>query len=582
MRFGRFWLGALALCLLTGSLTGCSKREDMKLAEFKGKSISVGEFEEAYVKVQPEYLPKKTGEEGLREFLDTMLNKEIMVAKADELGYDKDPAVAQGVEMFSRQTMQVAYLKKAVADKVVVSEEEVRAHYNNQGVVLTIKQILTDTAEDAATAHSALDGGLDFDSACRQYSKSEDAAEGGLVLTVTYGALIPDIQTPLFATPVGKYTEPILTAHGWVIMKVLKRDEPQKLRPFEDVEEQMTTDYKRLKESVLVNEFTEKVRSDYGVTWHYDAMAIAFAALPPDRPFEEAPSRSQEVYPLLYFDPADLNRPLVEYQGKSITIKDFSDMYDQASFYTRPRKNFRLGGIRGFLTMPIMNEIVPDMVRKSGIENDPEVAAVLKSKREEIMLGLMYEEQVSRQTVVTSEMMQNYYNDNIEAFRVAEKRKFGLVLAGDVDAAQAAHRELKAGTSLATVATAYSTDEESRNNGGLTKDLARGENQEIDAVGFAMKYVGDVCEPFQTSRGWMVLKLVERTNERIFTYEEAQPRIEATLKEKLNEDRLNELLVKWKEEMGLVINDKNISKIQVTERSAADAPKGHAGHSHGS
>jgi parvulin-like peptidyl-prolyl isomerase len=571
MRVGRLLL-ALGLCTPV-ALTGCSKRENAKLAEFKDHAITVQEFEKAYTKVDVAYLPKATGEEGLKEFLTTMLNKEVMAAKADELGYDKDPSVAQAMESFRKMSLPIAYLKREVADNLTVTDEEVRRHYDNKGASVSLKQILTDTEEEATAAYDALQGGLDFESACRQYSKTEDAASGGIVLNATYGSLVPDIQQKMFATAVGEYTEPILTAYGWVIIKVVSRTEGRHPQPFETVKDQMRTEIKQSKEAVELNKFTDKLRDDYGVVWNYDNLMLVFNALPPDRPFEEAPARDQEVYPLLYFDAIDLDKPLVNYQGKSIAIKDFSDIYDQASFYERPRRDFRLGGIRGFLTPPIMNEISADVVRKSDIEKDPEVADVLRAKKEEFMINALYEDMVNQKTVVTQEQQQAYYNDNHEMFRTPEKRQFGVILAGDMETAQKARQELRSGKPLATVANAYSIDEETVANGGVTNFVTNGENAEIDAVGFGLKRVGDISEPFQTSRGWMVLRLVELQEAKFFSYDEALPGIEGRLKNEANDKKLKELLDKWKEEFGVVIHDDNLKKVHVTERSAAEAPK---------
>jgi parvulin-like peptidyl-prolyl isomerase len=553
------------------AVTGCSKREELKVAEFKDKVITVAAYEDAYANVQPQFLPKATGMEGRKEFLNTMLNKEVMAYKADELGYDKDPAVVQGMEGFKRMTLQVGYLKKRVADKVTITDKDLQEHYNNMGVTLSVKQILTDTADQAEECYAALKGGLDFDSACRQYSKSEDGADGGLVVTVAFGALVPDLQTPLFRQPVGGYTEPVLTQHGWVIVKVLKRSDPVQKKPFAEVREDVEVVVRRNKEAMELNKFTEKMRDDYGVAWNYDNMAVVFNAMPPDRSFDDAPRRGDEVYPLLYFDSKDLDKPLVSYQGKTITIKDFSDYYDQASFFTRPRRQFRLGGIRAFLTERIMNEISQDAVAKSNMESDPDVMKVIQAKKEELMINLLYEDMISKQTVVTAQEIQNYYNDNVARFQTPEKRRFGVVLTGDIETAQQASRELKAGKPLRSVVLAYSIDEETRDTMGESPDMARGEQPEIDTAGFSLAKVGDVSEPFQTSRGWMVLKLIGRTDERTFSLEEARPRVEAALREIKNEQRLEELLGKWKEEYNVVIYDDNLEKVQVTERSASEA-----------
>jgi peptidyl-prolyl cis-trans isomerase SurA len=142
-----------------------------------------------------------------------------------------------------------------------------------------------------------------------------------------------------------------------------------------------------------------------------------------------------------------------------------------------------------------------------------------------------------------------------------------------METAQKARQELRSGKPLATVANAYSIDEETVANGGVTNFVTNGENAEIDAVGFGLKRVGDISEPFQTSRGWMVLRLVELQEAKFFSYDEALPGIEGRLKNEANDKKLKELLDKWKEEFGVVIHDDNLKKVHVTERSAAEAPK---------
>jgi len=566
MRIQRTCLGLAALVVIAA--TGCSKREELKVAEFKDQVITVADFEEAYERVDPAYLPKKTGFDGKKEFLDTMLNKYVMAYKADELGYDKDPTVAQGMEMFSRMALQVAYLKKQVADKIQVTDEDIKKHYDNQGVSMEVKQILCDTPDQAEEAYQAIEDGLDFDTAVRQYSKNEDASTGGLVFTAVYGQLTPEVQEQLFSVPVGGVTKPVMTTHGYVVMKVLRRNEGRAKPPFEDVKDDYATQVKNLKEAVALNQFTNDLREQYGVTWHFDNIAIVFNALPPDRDFDDAPARSQEIYPLLMFDPADLDKPVVTWQGgKQITIKDFSDFYDQASFYNRPRRNLRFGGIRTFLVERIMNEIAGDVVRKSGIENDPEVVKVLKAKKEEIMVNLLYNDRINKETVVTAEEIKNYYDGNMEQFHTPEKRTFGVILSGDLETAQQAYRELRAGSPFRTVMLSYSVDEETKANNGQTSALSMGEQPELDP-GFALRNVGDVTEPFQTSRGWTVLKLIERSDEKYFSMEESEGRIEAALRQEKNDLRLKELLEQWKKEVGVVIHEDNLAKTQIQERPA--------------
>jgi len=559
-------LGLLVPAVLT--LASCGKRENIKLAEFKGHSITVGEFEDAYAHVDPKFLPKSTGLEGKREFLNTMLNKEIMAYEADKLGFDKDPAVLQGMEAFKKMGLNAAYLKRRVADKVTVTEDQIKEHYRNKGSTLSIKQILLDTQEEANQVWDLLEEGSDFDSVLRQYSKSPDAPTGGHVLTVAYGAYAPNLERPLFATKVGAYTKPIKTPYGYFIIKVLKRTEGTHKEPYEKIHDTLEQEVRVQNEMILTNKVTDKIRAKYGVTWYTDGLRTCFDALPPDRPLNSPPKRSDEVYPLLYFDAKILDKPVVTYHGKTITVKDFSDYYDQASFFDRARREYRLAGVRQFLTQRIMSEILGDEIKASNIEKDPEVAAAIKAKREALMVNRLWAEMVNKQTSVDRDMIRKYFDENRASFKVPEKRRFGVVLCGDEATAEKAYKELQGGELFRNVALSYSVDKDTRKTLGETDLLARGEQPEMDKVGFKLARVGSVSKPFQTSRGWMILKLTERSPERMYSMDEVRGSITSRLKQQLNEKRLNSLLKKWKKEVGLVIHEKALAKIEVKPRSA--------------
>jgi hypothetical protein len=213
MKLVRLWLGLVAIESI--ALTGCSKREDLKLAEVKDRVITVHDYEDAYGRVKKEFLPKKTGDEGKKEFLDTMINRDVMAVKADELGYDKDPSMAQGMEAFSRMTKQVAYLRKQIGE-INVSDADVKSYYDLQGTTVNFKRILCDRKEQADEAYAALKKGEEFTAILTRYSNSDDAKDGGTVVSAPFGALLPELNEPIFKLPIGGY-RPIMTPQGWII-----------------------------------------------------------------------------------------------------------------------------------------------------------------------------------------------------------------------------------------------------------------------------------------------------------------------------------------------------------------------------
>jgi hypothetical protein len=429
-----------ALLLFPVLIIGCSRSKDkIPVAEVGNKVITVADIEELYSKVDPKFLEGKTVEERKRNFLNNLIDKEVMAMKADELGYDKDPFVVAGLNSFKKLGLQAAYLKFKVADKIKITDEILKKYYDNLGETLAIKQILVDTPEEGDEVYNLLKDGADFESVCIKYSKMPDADKGGKVETISFGRFPADIQDEVFNLPVGGISKPIETVFGYLIVKVVKVNQAKQSRPFEAVKEEITPTVRALEEKRFMTRRTDEIRRKAGVEWYYDNLRIVFDALPPDRPLTSPPHRNEEVYPLLKFDEADYGKVLVTYLDKSITIRDFSNMYDNESFFDRPRREHRLGGIKMVLGEQIMNELVVIEMKESKIEENPELRKLLNTKKEELMVTKMYNEMIKKEVVITSEEVRNYYEDNAESYKVPEQRRFGVIVAADVATAQEAY-----------------------------------------------------------------------------------------------------------------------------------------------
>jgi parvulin-like peptidyl-prolyl isomerase len=384
-------------------------------------------------------------------------------------------------------------------------------------------------------------------------------------MTATFGRFMPELQGPIFALPVGGFTEPLESPYGYFVIKVLKKDRAKPAQSFEAAKRDIEPIVRSLEERAKMNEISEKIRKKAGTTWYPENMQIAFDALPPDRPLTNPPRREDEKYPLLKFDEEDLGKPVLTYKDKVFTIEQFSNLYDRTSFFERPKREFRLGGIKGFLMKLMMNELVMDEMEASGIENHPELKRILDTKQEELMVTMMFEDLVTKEVIISRKDIQTYYKDNLGNYKFPEQRRFGIIVANDEETAQEAYDKLIAGMPLPRVAQFYSIDEQTRSNLGETDFLVKGGQPEFDDVGFKLDKVGDTSKPFETSRGWVVLKLIEKSPERVRSLEEVQNAIEADLRTLKNDARLKELMTKWKKDIKVEYFDNNLRKAEVDD-----------------
>ncbi len=105
----------------------------------------------------------------------------------------------------------------------------------------------------------------------------------------------------------------------------------------------------------------------------------------------------------------------------------------------------------------------------------------------------------------------------------------------------------------------YSVDETAKETLGLTGLHVKGNIPEYDEVGFMLDGPGSISPPFQTSRGWAVLKVETIEEERLPTFEEASMTIKKTLLEKRYEEHLNVKLEKWREDFTIEIDEKALA-----------------------
>ena len=547
----------MVLTLPAMFLAACSASEDSPVASVNDRNISMKDYERAWATVDPQFLPATTDLDGRKEFLDIMVNKEVMAIKSDELGYDKDTYVVQGMEAFKKVGLQAAYLKINVSDRINVTDANIEEYYKMWGKRLSVKQILCDTENDANDVYELLNAGHDFETVCREHSKGPDASEGGRVISANFGTFPPE-WNELFQIKVGESTSPIRADYGYFIVKVMTSTPPTR-EPLENVRDAISDHVRLHQELKYSQEMAQAIRDKHGLTLYEDNLVIAFNLLPPDRPLTNPPDRRQEVYPLMDIPPSELDKPLMTYDDEVITMKDFSGLYDRSSFFERPRRQLRIGGMAKFLIHLVMSDLVVTELEESGIENHPEIAKILNRKREQLMVDKLYQDLVVGQTQVNFQEVDQYYNNNLEQFHRDEERRFGVVMTGDRDEAKRVVQKIKSGQNFEDIVLEHSLHGPTKENGGDSGFIEKGARPDFDA-GFEIVRVGGVTEPFETAEGWMVLKLFEKRPARILSVEEARNDIQHFLTQQANNDRLDELILKWKGEMSITVHDKVLLK----------------------
>ena len=236
--------------------------------------------------IQQQNLPASEAEQRQKDMLRDMIDQQLLLSKAKELGLNADAEVIRRLDDIRKQnhldSMEdleksarqqgvnfedfKANIKNGVLTQQVVRDEVGRRLQPTQGAEqayytahkqefeqpeqVRLSEILIPTPADATEAQVAqaqakaegvdtkLKAGGDFAALAKENSGGQTAQTGGDLGLYKRGGLAKVIEDQTFALKVGQATAPIRTRQGYVILKVTGRQEAG-VPPLKDVEPQI-------------------------------------------------------------------------------------------------------------------------------------------------------------------------------------------------------------------------------------------------------------------------------------------------------------------------------------------------------
>jgi peptidyl-prolyl cis-trans isomerase SurA len=113
----------------------------------------------------------------------------------------------------------------------------------------------------ADQVYAQLQKGAKFDDLAKQYSSGPTSALGGDLEYFKRGTLSKELEQQVFDMPAGKYTEPIRTNQGFVILKVTEHQTPG-VPALKDVETQIQEQLYMTKMQPALRDYLTKLRED--------------------------------------------------------------------------------------------------------------------------------------------------------------------------------------------------------------------------------------------------------------------------------------------------------------------------------
>jgi peptidyl-prolyl cis-trans isomerase C len=223
--------------------------EDEVLFEAGGRKFTVRDLRAAYEEI-PVNLRSRIPSGALQQFVERLVLMRLLAARADNEGVPKDPRFQRELD-YLRSELLAQWAHQALANSVVVKEEDKRSYYEKHGdrfEYLRARYILIRFGQGggaAATQRSPEEALVEAERVYQELVKggdfvvvaqrsSEDPAtreSGGDMGVIARSILPPVLDKLLFSMKPGELSKPIKTPFGYGIYKV----EEHRKKSFEEV-----------------------------------------------------------------------------------------------------------------------------------------------------------------------------------------------------------------------------------------------------------------------------------------------------------------------------------------------------------
>lgn len=548
------------------------------VAKVDNRQITLSYYQDRLEKMDRKFLPDTLDLKGKRKFLDFIINKELMAKKAEELKYGEDAQLKSNMKLIVDNLTLSTAVDKLTAGKLEVTDQEVQDFWARKQHEILVKHILVSEKSQAQEILKAIRAGANFDSLANVHSivprqdeksgremKPEERAVFGWV---KYGDPMIPVETAIFSLKLNEVSEPVQTGYGWhVFKKVMERD--NKIEALNDMRPAIETQIKLRKKRVIVEKYYEDILQEHHFKLDEPAINLIFSKLPPDVNPENRPDKETEVKPVLPFTNEERAKVLFELDGKKYTLADFSDKYDNTSWFERPKRYSGALGMRYWIRDNWFKDLQLQHAIKNGIDKSPEVQNELNLRREQMMVAMLHQNLVGSQAPEATEpQLQEFYDKHKDLYVQQEMRRCNIIYNLKEKVVRRAYDEVKAGGDFVAIAMKYN-EGATRPQDVQTPDFTRDTPKSLELAEKVWNLQqGEYTEPFKTSQtggggGWVVAQMERIVPQKQIGLQDIHEQVAGDYKNQWSEDRLNELLAQWKKDAKITVDDKVLEKARI-------------------
>lgn len=458
---------ALALAI---ALVGCATTHyyspDMTLAWVDGEPVTARELEEAFGASHQGHGALLAGQGAVREFLEKVIDKRLLLQEARRIGLDQDPEIEQAIEQLRAKRAADEFFREEVKNKIVISEEAIVAGHEKMAYRFQARRILVESRGQAEKALDRVRTGEDFGEIASQISLHPTVRKGGHLGIVRWGELDPELERKLWTLEAGQVSEPFETEEGWNLLYVTERvsvDPPDLEKAKPSIRGVLTRRETKTRSDVLLRDLVSRWKGQI-----HDAALLKLLNAPGGQGL-----------------PAGL--VIAEVAEEKITLAQFIRRVNLDKVRQLP-DTMALRAMRHLLEDDLLRILLKVEALARGYDHRPEIQRELDRVRGNLAVDLLLSRVVFAKLKVGDDEVESYYQLHPQEFTVPEAVKVSLIVVQTEEEARTVMGELQNGRDFAALARKTSKDTTSAAVGGEVGWISKGRVlPDVEKVVFSLK-----------------------------------------------------------------------------------------------
>ncbi len=513
----------LVYALLGAVLWNCSRREEVIIARVGETEITKEQLQTYVLELPLSQQSRKQGQEAREDYLQFMIDYELLWLEARARGLDTAATVQKSLERKIRKNLLTIFMNHEEIEVPEVAEEEIERRFKRKGLDRERRRltwgIMTRTAAKLDEALAQLETGAPFGEVASRHSITPDAAVEGklgwLGVEATRRMGIPD--SLFYSLPLGEVSPPLSHSEGFFVVRFTE-EEPVDYLDFRD---EVLWELQEEKRAESLAGRAELLAQEYD--WHPHGPGVQLL-------LQKGRSRTGAAVRLT---PEEARTPLFLFDGSQVQVVDYLHELEGSKINTGLKDSATVVNLaERFL---LQSFVLAEAAQRRGYVDEDSLAETRRQMQTEEVLGALRRAAVLDAVEVAEEQMRRYYDEQTHRFYARDKVEVAEVLLESEEEALEVRAKIEAGTDISALAR-----ERSIRPGALARDGIFPMEKTSDLVPSILRAKdGELVGPVKLHDGYSVFKIARREKGERQSFAQARRQIEGILRRSEERQQFN-------------------------------------------